>query len=267
MKKANGAIRGIVVTAVVLTMITVVLSTATYAWYRVVNRAVGNSVTFHADSNNSGGGELTLTWDLDVLNNFSIDFNNPSNDLYPMIPIKHAVVGETTYQEFVTNNFNTTTQTVNSLGEYVAKLTGMQIDPFLVNGNAKGGTQNYFYLVNTNDDLAMEVEVMYIYSGILSDKLRIAMFEGEDPDNLVLLGVMSISEEIAFGAIEKNTPLNSIQTMPEVQRQTKEMKITIPAGGHRALALVAWLDGNKMHDDNARQTTSFIVKFDGYIKS
>lgn len=252
-------------TAVVLTMITVVLSTATYAWYRVVNRAVGNSVTFHADNNNSGGGDLTLTWDLDVLNNFSIDFNNPSNDLYPMIPINRAVVGETTYNEFVNDNFNTTTQTMNSLGEYVAKLTGMRIDPFLVGGNAKSGVQNYFYLINTNVDFAMEVDVLYIYSGVLSDKLRIAFFEGPTKDEMKLLGVMSISEEIAYGAIQKNTPLTDIQTMPEVQRQTKEMTLTIPAGGHRVIAMVAWLDGNKMHDDNARQTTSFIVKFDGFL--
>ena len=265
MKRKNGAIRGIAVTAVVLVMITVVLSTATYAWYRVVNRAVGNSVTFQAINNDTGGGDLTITWDLDNLNNYIIDFNNPTNDLYPMIPINEAKIDETTYAEFTTRNFNTTYQTVNAMGEYIARLAGVQIDPFILNGNVGGGTQNYFYLVNTNPEYEMNVDVIYLYSGVLSDKLRIAFFVGDDPDSLVLKGIMSMSEDIYYGAIQKNAPLTDTQTMPDAYVRTKEMSINLPAGEHCCVAMVGWLDGVKMQDENSRQTTSFIVKFDGIL--
>ena len=265
MKRTNGAIRGIAVTAVVLIMVTVVLSTATYAWYRVVNRAVGNSVTFQAINNDTGGGDLTITWDLDTLNNYIIDFNNPTNDLYPMIPISEAKIDETTYAEFTTHNFNTTFQTVNAMGEYIARLAGVQIDPFILNGNVGNDTQNYFYLVNTNVQYDMDVDVIYMYSGVLSDKLRIAFFTGDDPDNMTLKGIMSMSEDIYYGAIQKNAPLTETPTMPDAYVRTKEMRLRIAPEGHCCVAMVAWLDGVKMQDENSRQTTSFIVKFDGIL--
>jgi len=262
MKKTN-KLAHFITTVVSLLMMLAVLSTATYAWYTVVNRASGNSISFTA-AINEGGGDLAIGWSIADTTSFSLNFDEPNNSLYPMIPRNMPAIDTTLINDFVIGNFNSSNQTKNTLEEWICSVAGQDVNPHICSGNSDVETQNHFYLINRNDTYNLEISVIYDITGAdLGNKLRVAMFVGTTPGNQVLKGIMSNNENIHYGAIVQGQKVTDIPTMTGVYKPTIEIIFSIPNGEAVLVTLVAWLDGVIMTDDDAEKDVEFGIRFDG----
>lgn len=262
MKKTN-KLTHFITTALSLLLMLAVLSTATYAWYTVVNRASGNSITFTA-AINEGGGDLAIGWSIADTTSFSLNFDEPDNSLYPMIPRNMPIINTTLINDFVIGNFNSSNQTKNTLEEWICSVAGQNVNPHICSGNSAVQTQNYFYLINRNDTYDLEVSVIYdIVGADLGNKLRVAMFVGTTPINQVFKGIMSNNEFIHYGDIVQGQKVSEIPIMTGAYKPTTEIIFRIPKGEPVLVTLVAWLDGVIMTDDDAEKEVSFGIRFDG----
>lgn len=240
-----------------------VLSTATFAWYTVINRVSGGSINFTA-AINEGGGDLAIGWRREDTTSFSLTFDEPNIDFYPMIPRNIASIDVTRYQDFVAGNFNSSNQTKNTLGEWICSVPGQDIDPYICTGTVGSTKQNYFYLINRSDTYNMDVSVVYdIMGSDLGSKLRVAIFVGSSTGSQLLKGIMASNNDIHYGNIVSGQKVDDILTMPEIYRQTLAITFPVPKEDYAIISLVAWLDGAVMTDDDAEQNVTFGLRFDG----
>lgn len=240
-----------------------VLSTATYAWYSVVNRAGANSITFTASSQ-EGGGDLAIGWKTEDTTSFVLNFDDPTNDLYPMIPRNMASIDVTKFSDFISGNFNSSNQTLNTLNELICTVPGQDANPYVCMGTTNTATQNHFFLMNRSDTFDMEVSVVYDITGtLISEKLRVAIFVGTTTQNQMLKGIMSNSNNIHYGDIFTGQKVSEIPIMTNVYRDTLEIKFNVNKEEYVVISLVAWLDGAVMTDDDAEKNVVFGVRFDG----
>ncbi len=261
--KKSSKLSSFIATVISLIMMIAVLSTATYAWYTVVNRASGNSITFTADIN-EGGGDLAIGWNVTDTTNFSLTFDEPNNSLYPMIPRNMPVIDSTLANDFALGSFNSSNQTKNTLEEWICAVAGQSVNPHICTGNSAVQKQNYFYLINRNSSYDLEVSVIYdIIGADLGNKLRVALFVGTTPTNQTLKGIMSNNEFIHYGDIIQGQKVADIPVMTGIYKRTTEIIFRIPRGEPVLVTLVAWLDGVIMTDDDAEKNVIFGIRFDG----
>ena len=251
-------------TAILLLLVMLaVLSTATFAWYTVINRVSGGSINFTA-AINEGGGALAIGWKSTDTTSFALTFDEPNIDFYPMIPRNMPTIDATKYQDFVSGNFNTSNQTKNSLNEWICSVPGQSISPYICTGTADSAKQNYFYLINRSDIYNLEVSAVYdIIGAEINDKLRVAMFVGTTASNQLFKGIMANNNDIHYGNIVSGQKVDDILTMPDTYRQTLEITFPVPKQSFVVVSLVAWLDGAIMTDEDAEQSVTFGLRFDG----
>ena len=259
MNDTTSTVRKIALIGIMVAMLFVVLSTATYAWYSANNVATVDNVTFTSSSNDSEGGLLAIGTDLtDVSTNLTFD---APKEFSPMIPVSESVVGETTYSEFVAG-FNKTSEGLDPFSEWVAKLDGTAITPITL--SAAG--QDHFYVINRSQEDDFRVIVDYMFDETdgtnLKDKLHIAFFIGEDTD-AVLLGIATLSD-VHYGAIHAGDKIADTPVMQNgVKKTSGEMSFLLPASQHAALRLVVWLDGVDMKNEHGNRSMIFSLTFRG----
>lgn len=229
-----------------------VLSTATYAWYSANNVAGAGTVTFRSASSDVGGylgiGKTKTATETEI------SFDEPG-DISPMIPVINAEIGATKLNSFM--QFQKTYEGLNNAGQLVAMLDGTAATPLLLSVDR----QNYFYLNNMAPEADITVKVEYTVVGELAEKLHIAMFIGESEQEATLLGIISGSGEIHYGAISFGEVVSEKPLMENTYKETGAIKLTVPKQGSVCIRLAAWLDGVDMKNENGGKETSFGISF------
>lgn len=264
--RTNSAVRRIILVGIMLVLVFIVLSTATYAWYSANNVVTVDNVTFTSSANDADGmGLLAIGTDLNATtNNLSFD---PPSEFHPMIPVSSAVIGETTYSEFVAG-FNKTAEGlregINGIAEWVAKLDGTAITPMTLTSSG----ENYFYVINrsSEDDFKIKVDYMFDESSStgLKDKLHIAFFVGlNGAAEETLLGIASLSD-IHYGAITAGDVIADTPKMPtSLKKASGEMYFFLNASQYAKIRLVVWLDGVDMKNEHGEKNMLFSLTFRG----
>lgn len=146
-----------ITTIMMVVLLVVALSTATFAWYTAQsNVGVTDTTVFSAKSSaasiaidSTGGATSTNT-------SIAITMNK---EIAPMVPYA-APTTATTYSNFTTttaaNQTGFYTAPINAAGNFTAD--GSAIAPAVI-ATAKGTAQNYFYVINTNGTNDANVQV------------------------------------------------------------------------------------------------------------
>ena len=256
----KSAVQQIALFGIMVIMLFVVLSTATYAWYSANNVASVDSIVFTSSAVGQEEGLLAIG-STPTTTSTTMTFG-ATEDFSPMIPVNAATLGTTTYSAFV-NNFNKTSEGLNDLGIWVAKVDGSPTTPTTLTCD----NQTYFYVINRDPNADYTIKIDYIFDGsednALQDKLHIAFFIGEDAQTATLLGIAS-SSNIHYGAIAAGAPVADTPTMnSSVIKNTGEMSFHLDANEYAVLRLVAWLDGVDMKVAHGSKSMLFSLTFRG----
>lgn len=235
-----------------IVLLFVVLSTATYAWFSA-NNAVGAGVITFQSSSSDVGGFLTIG-KTKTATQTEITFDKTPK-INPMIPTVDGIVGDTKLGQF--KQFHKTFEGLNATGQWVALLNGTVTNPLLL---ALDG-QNYFYINNVAPDNDIKVKLDYSVSGELADKLHVAMFMGENEEDAVLLGIISGSGVIHYGKISVDEVVADKPAMQNAYKPTGAITFTVPRNNSVCIRLAVWLDGVDMKNENGGKNTSFSLAF------
>ncbi len=246
-------LRQIVLVGVILVLLFVVLSTATYAWYSANNVASAGMITFRSSSSDVGG-FLTIGKTKTATGN-ELTFDTP-DEISPMIPTVNGEIGVTKLGQF--KQFQKTYEGLNEAGQLVAMLNGTAATPLFLSVDG----QEYFYLNNIAPEIDIKVKVEYTVVGELAEKLHAAMFFGEREQDAVLIGVISGSDDkIHYGNIKVGESVDGMPTMESAYMTTGSITFVVPQASSVCIRLAAWLDGVDMKNENGNKTTSFSLAF------
>lgn len=241
---------------IIVVLLVVALSTATFAWFSANNVVNVSSISFIAQTRDKGAapGDLQIAWEPDPSgDSYLIDFAQPGDSglhLAPMMPLDAPVLGATRSrnalgEEIFAQSFTSGVQENNIYmydGFVFDDYLNADIKPYLCVG--KQPNQVDFYLINKNISWGQELTVDYSISGALHDKLCIAIFI-ED----VLQFVLSNSDKIYYGNIVKNTPVSETQSI-NLAALSRNTKVYIPPNSSVKATMYAWYNGVEMRDDD-----------------
>jgi hypothetical protein len=244
-----------VTTIILVALLVVALSTATFAWFSANNTVNVSSISFIAQTRDKGAapGDLQIAWESNPSqDSYLIDFAQPGDigiHLAPMMPLEALVLGSTLSknalgEEIFAQGFTSGVQENNIYmynGFVYDELSG-DIAPYHCVG--KQPNQTEFYLINKNVSWGQDLTVDYSITGALSDKLCIAIFI-ED----VLQFVLSNSDRIYYGSIVKNTPISETKHT-NLAAISKIAKAYIPPSSAVRVTMYAWYNGVDMRDDD-----------------
>lgn len=235
-------------TILMVVLLIVALSTATFAWFSASNVVNIASLTFTASARNGtdGGGDdtgaLKLTWvenatDENLLGTITI---LGGNNMQPMIPL-HAPTVTTTYADFTgQGSFYTATQSTAQGVTFYAS-NPIAATPFTCL-NPDDLTQKTFYVHNTGA-FTMEVTLGYGMSEYNASALRVAVFV-----NGYYVGTMRRGD-LHYGSITRGATVSEQDSVPYVEGE--EIRFYIDANSAASLNLVAWFDGVILNDSGA----------------
>lgn len=234
-----------ITTTLMVVLLIVALSTATYAWFSASNVVSIATISFTAVSRTDGdgaeiGGAIKLSWTQNAAEETlqsEISIANGVN-MAPMIPKVAPVFGVTTFEDFVAaGNFFTASQT--TVQDDVIYASGpIQCAPYIC-ANPSDLTDTVFYLYNTGS-YNMSVTVSYDIDGENADALRVAVFVDG-----VLRGIMA-EESVSYGVIVKNS-----NVADQTSIENAAITFSLGANGSSAIRLVAWYDGKFLGDEGA----------------
>jgi hypothetical protein len=267
-------ISGIIISLLVLMLVFAGVSTATYAWYSAINRALGDSITFTSSAHDQMSGDLAIGWTRDSNLN-ELVFDTPKSSLYPMIPKTQALVGTTTYNDFMSNNFNYSAQNFdNDLYDWICSFAGQNTTPFLCTGTENDTVYDYFYLINKRTTDKQTISAKYSIDGELAPFLRIALFMGDaNPENtdeqnradMRFYGILSNTATIHYSTINERDIVKDTPVMDNVHKESGAITFVINENSAKNIALIAWLDGVMIENEHVDKTTAFNITFDGVI--
>lgn len=251
-------------TLLIIVLLIVALSTATFAWFSANNTVNVTIISFSASASDNEGGELYISWDPEVTDGYSIDFKNGS-DMSPMIPREAPVVGQS-YASFITlgegesmrANFISALQAYNEEdGEYYYVGSVLTETPYTI--GSVDGSKDVFYLINGNADFGMKITVSYTIDGDLGTALCIALFAGDR-----LVGIMSNSDRIYYGEITSGGKVTDQTYITNAGGAAGEISFSLGAGEIEEMRLVAWYSGVDL-DNNGAEKYAYLstLKFSG----
>lgn len=248
-------------TVLLLAVLAVALSTATFAWFSANNIVNVSSITFTADSS-AGNGDLAIGWNEGDVDSYRLYFASPleNNDLIaPMMPERLPETGVTTLADFAADGYFTTGTQVNlAAGGAVYQYDGDPAAPYLCRSDTDY-ERTEFYLINKNAQLDMRVRVEYETGGTLGDRLCVALFA----DGL-FLGVMTSAEKVSYGTITSGADVAATSSSSDIIFPSLAMTLTVPSAGSVRLTLAAWYDGVAMGDDDVNEESTLSnLKFRG----
>ncbi|HKL74301.1 MAG TPA: hypothetical protein VJ903_05350, partial [Clostridia bacterium] len=236
-------------TLLIVALLVVALSTATFAWFSANNTVNVSSISFIAQTRDKGAapGDLQIAWEPEpVGNSYLIDFAQPGDSgihLAPMMPLEAPVLGATRSRnslgdEIFAQGFTSGVQE-NSVYMYDGFVydenINKDIKPYLCIGSKPN--QIDFYLINKNVSWGQELTVDYSITGALAEKLCIAIFIDD-----VLQFVLCNSSKIYYGNIVKNTPISDTRSI-DLAALSKNTKVYIPPNSWVKATMYAWYNG------------------------
>lgn len=273
-----------VTTVLIILLLIVALSTATFAWFSANNIVNVSSISFMADSNDNEGGELAISWESDGIETFRIDFAAPFEDenrrLYPMMPIIAPTIGVTTFEQFAISGYANGASVLGDAryadqcfvyGIQTAvydQATGSTVNKYQYDGdfthpyickNKDNLLQSNFYLINKSDSFAQDVSVQYSITGGLSNKLCVAVFVDD-----IFQGILTNLSGVHYGAVRKDAYVSNTAYATNICFPTDTLEFFINKSSTVQVRLVAWYDGVSIeNDDSGNTATLSMLKFSG----
>lgn len=242
----------VLTTIIVVIMLIVALSTATYAWFSANNVVDIADIEFYAASS-SGEGDLAISWTSPQdVTSFSIAFGVASAKMKPMMPVNAPFGGES-YSDFVdafSTSIMTTVANEDGTASQYYKKDGSACSPYTC-CNPDDVSQTSFYVINLHSAFGMDVAVGYEMTGALKDKLKVAVFvEGK------LAGVIGGGNTVYYGTIKKDTPVTDTASVANILYETDKLFFHLEPSGNASVTFVSWYDGVSMTDSDANGSST-----------
>ncbi len=238
-------------TAIVVLLLLVALSTATFAWFSASNVVNVSVISFTASSNNESGGELFISWTEAADEGYEISFAR-NEDMRPMIPKNAPQIGQS-YETFIAiisderteSNFHSAVQAYDAEGGY-QYYAGAFRSEMPTSCKSEDGYET-FYLINKNAEFAQKVTVKYEIAGNNAKALCVALFADD-----VLVGIMGGNEKLYYGEMAVGGRVDE-QDSVEIIAKSGEITFNIAKASAKKMRLVAWYSGVDLDDDMAEK--------------
>ena len=289
MKKIR-TMNNMVITIIMVVILLVALSTATYAWFSASNVVNLSRLQFTVGTDNVRG-DLKVSWNEypNFMDNegkdleWSLTLDCDDNVIDPAMPNVAPYVGMSVDE--LTNSFYTGTSiSVNPGAEnqyYAYRYDGVQTAPARVHKEGEPDRNN-FYLYNINPNFDLLVTLRFYINNDVARYLHVAVFvDGE------LEGIIGYNDKVHYGNIvggqaidsssfvnqklDYNSKVNTNTTYSPVYHEYNRM-ITSDFGfvvsDYNEIEFVVWFDGMNINDNHALSSGSLMsISFNGeYIE-
>ena len=256
-------------TILMVVVLVVALSTATFAWYTANNQANTNAASVIAADSTSAN--IAIGW-TPTATGTAIEFDTTQKTLDPMVP-DAALAGEDAWKTMTYNNFKFSTASVDSTGTFGSATEGM---PWTVSNAAytpagEGqsevavGTHTSFFVINHNVNKAVNV-TMTCEIGAAADtnnnsRLLVAVFVGG-----TLSGIFTNLNEYTVGPVKGLASGLAKSSTGKVNEIVIPLAVKGESSDHYAeITVKAWLDGRELTQEHAKKTASFTFHFNGAV--
>ena len=256
--------RLLITSIVMMLVVAVALSTATYAWFTSNDAVTATTVTLTAES--SSGAALGIAWNGGTTGTL-ITANDPATTqpvtkYKPMIPSALTVATDNTATNLANVTWSGATKRMDgSVEKFNAPYTSLA--PYQYNGTVSSEAVDIFYIENLSDTNNIASITMSLNS--VSDTnafLRVAVFTSASASGDYLLrAVLAANNGAAttYGTVTENANVSSITGSTSA---TSSYTISNLAAQQKIyFKVVAWLDGVVLNDSNAGQTATVGLKF------
>ena len=251
--------RLLITSIVMMLVVAVALSTATYAWFTSNAGVTASSVQLTAASN--AGASIGIAWENDALGS-AITAKAATGTWSPMAP---ATLTEGTTQSNVA--FETATIRNNN-NAYVFNGPD-SANPFVYESATN---QTYFRVANTSTSNAASVQLTLKDIGgntAASDTnnlLRVGVFTcATATGTYTLAKVLAVAadQEVAFGDLVQDAAVESLVSSGNEYTAATSYTFTLAAGTTSVLyfKVIAWMDGYALNDATASSTATFGLDF------
>lgn len=273
-KKENSILKSssrlFITTIMMVVLLVVGLSTATFAWFSSNIEVRSNELTFTAK--NVAGANIYITWDnpanmiwdeVDKSTMRAIQFADPEG-IAPMVP-NIAPTNTTTTTQFSSAFYTGTTNVQeNENDPLIFNTGGMLKSPYLGN-NGAATPQEYFYIIN-GDATSTSVSTLVTFKGDNMSLLRVALFVDDVFKGIVVTNNIDPTTadthygEIVYGEDATTNGFNKIS------HATEPISFTIPGIGagqknYVKVAIVCWYDGVWLDESGQSKTASISLVF------
>lgn len=266
-------------TTLMIVVLLVVISTATFAWYNVAHVVSIDDLTFSSSAQDEAGGELCISWDVLTESEYQYDLPiapiEEGKGLQPMIPKYLGTVGSSNFDDVSgVNSFNKATQELNDGGFWAVKLeTNPNTTPYSL--LEKDGDRNTFYLTNKST-VDMKITVTYAITAEtyvapgtnvsveypIANKVRLAIFTSDGPTGELILrgyGAKDENQKIHYGILQ-NHQLNDNMAYDV---RTESITFVVPALSYIQAKVVVWFDGVDMQDEDGSKKITLDINYLG----
>lgn len=259
-------------TIMMVVLLIVGLSTATFAWFSSNIEVRSNELIFTAK--NVAGANIYITWDnpadmvweeIDKSTMRTIQFANPE-EIAPMVP-KTEPTATTTVSQFNTSFYGGTTNVQvdeNDPFPLVFNMDGYPEKPYIGNNGAQQ-PKEFFYIIN-GDATATSVSALVSIKGDNSSLLRVALFVDDAFKGIVVANDIDPEKSAThYGEIvyEADATTNGFN---KISNATEPLSFNIPGiGGGEAnyvkVAVVCWYDGVWLDEKGQSKSSSISLIF------
>ena len=242
-----------ITTILMVAVLIVAVSTATFAWYTSNNTATAGYSTLTAAT--SENFNIAIGWTSDAVDNKIDDLAPATATLNPAVPA--AAFADSVAYDTALASFKTAG--INSQSQFNADGTSMT--PWAINHDA----QDNFYVINNNANagirvtMTLAVETLEEPIAELKDQLFVAVYVGD-----TFKGVLNVSSKsYAYGPVNNLKPSNPSADGSELSTAaaTPTLAFDLAASSNTSIKLIAWLDGPTTKDANAGQQVKFGFSF------
>ena len=251
--------RLLIVSAVMIFVVSITLSTATYAWFTSNSTVTATSVTLTAESSDSTA--LGIGW-LDGTSGTMITANSAS-EYKPMVP-SELEVSVTDFDDVTWSG--ATVYVDGNVAKFNAPYNPSPV-PYQYNGTVESTTKNIFYIENLSHANAISSITMTL-SGVedTNSLLRVAVFTSTTSNGTYTLKAVMGKEanmNTEWGEITvKGQVVDSLCADDEEVKTVTSLVLTnLAAEGKIYFKVVAWLDGVALNDDTANSTSTLGLNF------
>lgn len=248
-----------ITTILMVAVLIVAVSTATFAWYTASN--TGSATTAVVTSASASDANIAVGWTADA-ETTSIVFNG-SQTVSPMVP--NAALA--TDQDISSITFQTAN--ISTEGEFgtPGTATPWTVDNALI-ANGEGteddvaaGTYDSFFVINHNINAGATVTVKANISGDLSDMLLIAVFvNGKLEGILTNMSAYRVGPVVG-GDVYTDLADSTNYLVAAGTGFTFDLEAKGNVGNSAEITLAAWLDGESLVSSKAGQNAAFDLSF------
>ena len=253
--------RLLITSIVMMLVVAVALSTATYAWFTSNDTVSASTVTLTAESN--GGAALGIGW-VDGTTGTTITAN-AATTYNPMVPSALVVdTGSNTPTNFTAVTWSgATTRTVGGDPVFNTPYDPAPA-PYQFNGTVGGNTKYIFYLENlsaSNDINSITMSLSNVTDA--NDLLRVAVFTSATEDGTYALRAVlskTTAQSTEWGTVQADASVAALCSTP-VSTTTTYVIDGLDAGDQLFFKVVVWLDGAALIDEYAETSTVVGLNF------